>query len=106
MGAVGLSAASTAFDSAVRDETAGKLKKAISGYGKALRANPSSSEARRALALVLVRAGRPDEAVEHLRAELAGSDEAVTWLIAQVIRAMEADDLHFAGDLAAILSSL
>jgi tetratricopeptide (TPR) repeat protein len=106
MGALAPSVASDAFETAVRAEAAGKLDQAISGYDQALSADPSSPEARRALALVLVRAGRRDEAITHLRAELADNDAAVTWMINEVTRAMEADDLRFAGDLAAILSAL
>jgi hypothetical protein len=80
--------------------------RAIAACQEEFRRAPSCAEVRRRLALVLVEAGRLDEALELLRAELMSGDAGVTWLTEAVVRAMMADTLHTAGELAAIFAEI
>jgi hypothetical protein len=61
---------------------------------------------RRRRALELVAAGRTDEAVAPLRAELASGDEGAHWFTDAIVQAMRADDLRPAGDLAWLYAQL
>ena len=61
---------------------------------------------RREAALALVRDGVFEPATDLLKAELASGDGGARWLTDEIVRAMQADDLRFAGDLARISASL
>lgn len=87
-------------------EMQGDLEGAARGYADALRRDPDFRPARRHLALVLVRLGRPHESVALCRAELAEGDSGEAWLSAAIARAMQDVDLSVAGELAAILAAL
>lgn len=104
--AMAVSPLTASYEAAVRHEAAGNLDLALAGYRDLLRRDPSATAARRRLALLLVRSGRPGEAAEHLQAELDTGEEGVAWITRAVVRAMQADDLRPAGELAAIFSSL
>jgi hypothetical protein len=61
---------------------------------------------RRYQALALARCGRQQEAAELCLAIVEEESDGRTWLASEVVAALEAPDLGFAGDLAAILTAL
>ncbi len=67
---------------------------------------PSSAPDRREQALLLVEAGRTDEAFALLQAELESGQEGVAWMTKAVIQAMQAHALDPAGDLAAVFTAV
>jgi hypothetical protein len=65
-----------------------------------------TSTDRRARALELTRRGEVIAACELLAGELRSGPDAVAWLRNTISRAMQSDDLHFAGELARIGAGL
>ena len=105
MGAEPLTGALAQKERASACERRGDFNGAAIGYEKALRLDPDLRDARRRLAVLLVRLGRQEEAVELCRAELQAGGDGARWLSDLIVRAMEETDLSWAGELAAILAA-
>jgi tetratricopeptide (TPR) repeat protein len=92
------------YEAARASEERGELEDAADAYEDALRLDPDLRVARRRLATVLVRLGRPEQSVDLFRAELAADGER--WLTDLIVAAMELPDLSLAGELASLLALL
>lgn len=94
------------LDTARAAERRGDLALAERGYADALHVDPDLHAARRGLALVLARTGRPEQSIELFCAELQTGRDGEQWLNHMIVKAMESTDLSLAGELASILALL
>lgn len=87
-------------------ELRGNNEEAIKNYQKALELHPELKNARRKLAVLLVKMHRSDESVPLWHAEITSGNEGYAWMNKLITVAMQQEDLWLAGEFAKMIAAL